>query len=110
VGEKIAAVTLTNHLQLNKLLHVNQFGFLRNTSTEHNLLKVFNFIGDSLNKGNYCIGVFYCLLFIFIFYCIDGFLNLFSLAVLKKMIVLGRTLNPLTRSLKSVKKMLVPGL
>ncbi len=56
--EKIAAVTLTNHLQLNKLLHINQFGFQRNTSTEHNLLKVFNYIGDSLNKGNYCIGVF----------------------------------------------------
>jgi hypothetical protein len=56
--EKIAAVTLTNHLQLNKLLHKNQFGFQRNTSTEHNLLKVFNFIGDSLNRSNYCIGVF----------------------------------------------------
>jgi hypothetical protein len=27
-------------------------------STEHNLLKIFNFIGDSLNRGNYCIGVF----------------------------------------------------
>ncbi len=56
--EKIAAVTLTNHLQLNKLLNQNQFGFQRNTSTEHNLLKVFNYIGDSLNRGNYCIGVF----------------------------------------------------
>ncbi len=55
--EKIAAITLTNHLQLNKLLHQNQFGFQRNTSTEHNLIKVFNFIGDSLNKGNYCIGI-----------------------------------------------------
>jgi hypothetical protein len=36
----------------------NQFGFQRNTSTEHNLLKVFNFIGDPLNRGNYCVGVF----------------------------------------------------
>jgi hypothetical protein len=56
--EKIAAITLTNHLQLNKLLHQNQFGFQRNTSTEHNLIKVFNFIGDSLNRGNFCIGIF----------------------------------------------------
>jgi hypothetical protein len=56
--EKIAAITLTNHLKLNKLLHHNQFGFQRNTSTEHNLIKVFNFIGESLNKGNYCIGIF----------------------------------------------------
>jgi hypothetical protein len=56
--EKIAAITLTNHLQLNKLLHHNQFGFQRNTSTEHNLIKVFNFIGDSLNRGNFCIGIF----------------------------------------------------
>jgi hypothetical protein len=56
--EKIVAINLTNHLQLNKLLHKNQFGFQRNTSTEHNILKVFNFIGESLNKGNYCIGVF----------------------------------------------------
>jgi hypothetical protein len=56
--EKIVAINLTNHLQLNNLLHRNQFGFQRNTSTEHNLLKVFNFIGDSLNRGNYCVGVF----------------------------------------------------
>ncbi len=56
--EKIAATSLTNHLQFNKLLNQNQFRFQRNTSTEHNLLKVFNYIGDSLNRGNYCIGVF----------------------------------------------------
>ncbi len=49
---------MTNHLQLNKLLQQNQFGFQRNTSTEHNLLKVFNLIGDSLNRGNFCIGIF----------------------------------------------------
>ncbi len=33
-------------------------GFQRNLSTEHNLLKVFNFIGDALNGGKYCIGIF----------------------------------------------------
>jgi hypothetical protein len=56
--EKMVAINLTNHLQLNNLLHFNQFGFQRNLSTEHNLLKVFNFIGDALNKSNFCIGIF----------------------------------------------------
>ncbi len=56
--EKIAAITLMNHLQLIKLLHPNQFGFQRDISTEHNLLIVFHFIGNSLNKGNFCIGKF----------------------------------------------------
>jgi hypothetical protein len=54
----MVAINLTNYLQLNKLLNVNQFGFQCNLSTEHNLMKVFNFIGEALNKGNYCIGVF----------------------------------------------------
>ncbi len=56
--EKMVATSLTNHLQLNNLLHPNQFGFLRNLSTEHNLLKVFNYIGEALNGGKYCIGIF----------------------------------------------------
>jgi hypothetical protein len=54
----MVAVRLTNHLQLNKLLHKHQFGFQRNLSTEHNLTHVINFIGSALNKGNYCIGIF----------------------------------------------------
>jgi hypothetical protein len=56
--EKIVATNLTNHLQLNKLLHKNQYGFQRNMSTEHNLIQVVNYIGNALNKGNYCIGIF----------------------------------------------------
>jgi hypothetical protein len=35
--EKMVSIKLTNFLQLNKLLHVNQFGFQRNLSTEHNM-------------------------------------------------------------------------
>jgi hypothetical protein len=54
----MVSIKLTNFLQLNKLLHKNQFGFQQNLSTEHNLLKVFNFIGNALNKGNYCVGIF----------------------------------------------------
>ncbi len=56
--KKIVAVNLTNHLQINKLLHKHQFGFQRNLSTDHNLIQVVSFIGNALNKGNYCIGIF----------------------------------------------------
>jgi potassium voltage-gated channel Eag-related subfamily H protein 8 len=49
--EKIVAINLTNHLQLNNLLHKNQFGFQRNTSTEHNLLKVFNLYRGFSQQG-----------------------------------------------------------
>jgi hypothetical protein len=40
--EKIVSVKLTNYLQINKLLHPNQYGFQRNMSTEHNLVQVIN--------------------------------------------------------------------
>ncbi len=56
--EKIVAVKLTNHLQLNKLLHEHQYGFQRSLSTEQNLIQVVNFIGKALNNGNFCIGIF----------------------------------------------------
>jgi hypothetical protein len=56
--EKIVAIRLTNHLQINNLIFENQFEFQRNMSTEHNLLKVVNFISSSLNNGNHCIGIF----------------------------------------------------
>jgi hypothetical protein len=36
--EKMVSVTVRNHLQLNRLLHPNQFGFQQNFSTECNLL------------------------------------------------------------------------
>jgi hypothetical protein len=56
--EKIVATKLTNYLQINNLLYEHQYGFQKNKSTEHNLLHVINYIGNALNKGNYCIGVF----------------------------------------------------
>jgi hypothetical protein len=56
--EKIVAVRLTNHLQLNDLLYKHQYGFQRNMSTEHILIHVINFISNALNNGNFCIGVF----------------------------------------------------
>ena len=56
--EKMVATNLTNHLQLNDLLYKHQYGFQRGRSTEQNLLHVINFISNSLNNGNYCIGLF----------------------------------------------------
>jgi Reverse transcriptase (RNA-dependent DNA polymerase) len=56
--EKIVATDLYNHLDLNKLLYTHQYGFQRGKSTEHNLVHVVNYIGNALNEGNWCIGVF----------------------------------------------------
>jgi hypothetical protein len=54
----MVAIKLTNFLQLNKLLYIHQYGFQHGLSTEQNLINVTNFIGNALNNGNYCIGVF----------------------------------------------------
>jgi hypothetical protein len=56
--EKIVSIKLTNHLELNKLIYDHQYGFLRNRSTEHNLLHVINNISTALNENKYCIGIF----------------------------------------------------
>ena len=56
--EKIVAIKLTNHLQINDLLYKHQYGFQKGKSTEHNLIHVVNFIANALNNGNFCIGVF----------------------------------------------------
>jgi hypothetical protein len=56
--EKMVAIDLANHLDLNNLLYEHQYGFQRGKSTEHNLIQVTNFIGEALNEGNWCIGVF----------------------------------------------------
>ena len=56
--EKFVSIKLTNHLELNKLIHPNQFGFQRMKNTEQNLLNVINVISSALNGGEYCIGIF----------------------------------------------------
>jgi hypothetical protein len=56
--EKIVAIKLTNFLEINQLLYKHQYGFQKNKSTEQNLLHVINYIGNAINGGNYCIGVF----------------------------------------------------
>jgi hypothetical protein len=57
--EKMVSIQLVNHLDQNKLLYDNQFGFQRGKSTEHNLIKAVNYIGESINSGKFCIGVFF---------------------------------------------------
>ena len=47
--EKIVAINLTNHLQINNLLYKHQHGFQKGKSTEHNLIHVVNFIAKALN-------------------------------------------------------------
>ena len=56
--EKMVQINLTNHIELYDLLYKHQYGFLRGKSTEQNLLHVINFISNTINSGNYCIGVF----------------------------------------------------
>jgi hypothetical protein len=55
---RFVAIKLVNHLELNKPLHSNQFGFQRGKSTEQNLTKALNIISSALNNGNFCIGIF----------------------------------------------------
>ena len=56
--EKMVAIKLSNHLDINKLLHQHQYGFQAKKSTEHHLLHVTNKIGNALNNGEFCIGIF----------------------------------------------------
>jgi hypothetical protein len=56
--EKIMALRLTNFLNKQDFFYDNQFGFLEGRSTNDAIQKILNFISDSLNKGDYCIGIF----------------------------------------------------
>jgi hypothetical protein len=58
VLEKIVSINLVNHLELNKLIYRHQYGFQRGKSTEQNLLHVINNVGNALNDGMFCVGVF----------------------------------------------------
>ena len=56
--EKIISIKLVNHLEINHLLHQNQYGFQHNKSTIHHLLHLTNHIAQELNSKQFCIGVF----------------------------------------------------
>jgi potassium voltage-gated channel Eag-related subfamily H protein 8 len=56
--EKFISIQLTNHLELNNLLYIHQYGFQKNKSTEQNLIHLTNSIFTALNEKKYCIGLF----------------------------------------------------
>ena len=56
--EKVVAINLVNHLELNNLLFDNQFGFLRGRSTIHNITNLTSKISQDLNEKKFVIGVF----------------------------------------------------
>ncbi|MBM3938999.1 MAG: hypothetical protein FJ333_10175, partial [Sphingomonadales bacterium] len=56
--EKIIAIKLSNHLDINKLLYKHQYGFQRGKQTEQNLIHLLNFVSNSLNNNKICMGIF----------------------------------------------------
>ena len=48
--EKMVAIQLTNHLDINGLIYKHQYGFHKQKSTEHHLIHLTNYIGQAL-KG-----------------------------------------------------------
>ena len=86
--EKIVAVQLANHLELNNLLSKFQFGFQKGKSTEQNLLLVTDYISKAINEGDYCIGIFLDLKKPF-----DGCSHPILLKKLERVGIKGTTLN-----------------
>jgi len=58
IFEQLVCRNLTKFLYANDFFDKNQFGFLKDRSTNHAVLKMINFISDSLNRGEYVVGVF----------------------------------------------------
>ena len=58
IFEKCLKERLFDFLLKNKILHVNQFGFQRDISTNHAIFKVVDCIKSDLDKNRKCIGVF----------------------------------------------------
>ncbi|MBY0581188.1 MAG: hypothetical protein K2P53_05865, partial [Rickettsiales bacterium] len=58
VFERILYNVINNHLSLNNILYVNQYGFKKNNSTEHAILQITRSIAESFDKSQYTLGVF----------------------------------------------------
>jgi hypothetical protein len=56
--EKVVANRLTSFLNLNNLITENQFGFRKNHSTVHPMMKFTNFISSALDKKEHAIALF----------------------------------------------------
>lgn len=58
IFEKIVKNQLVNFLESNKILHKNQFGFIKSLSTQDAIANVTSYINESLDKGKKCAGIF----------------------------------------------------
>jgi hypothetical protein len=58
VLERILYNVIYNHLSLNNILYTNQYGFKKNTSTEHAILHITRSISESFENSQYTLGVF----------------------------------------------------
>ena len=58
VFEKIVSEKVLNFLIMNKFFYKNQFGFLKNRSTEQLQIKMLNYIIEAFNNNEYVMGIF----------------------------------------------------
>ena len=56
--EKIVAMQVYEHFQINSLFCTSQFGFRKNLSTENAVLNLVDYVGERLDAGNFVVGVF----------------------------------------------------
>lgn len=56
--EKHVCSHLKNYLTSNNILDHNQFGFQKNNSTYHPMIKLLNYVGDAINKKEFTIAIF----------------------------------------------------
>ena len=58
IYEKCLCRRLLRFLHSNDFFDHNQFGFLKGRSTNHAIVKLINFISDSINRNEYVVGIF----------------------------------------------------
>ena len=58
IFEKLTCRRLLTFLYSNDFFDDNQFGFLKDRSTNHAIVKMINFISNSINRGDHVVGIF----------------------------------------------------
>ena len=58
IFEKLTCRRLLTFLYSNDFFDENQFGFLKDRSTNHAIVKMINFISNSINRGDHVVGIF----------------------------------------------------
>jgi hypothetical protein len=102
ICEKIVANRLISFIDMQNLLSNNQFGFRKNHSTLHPMLKFTNFISNALNKKEHAIAIFCDLRKAFD--CVD---HKILLKKLKKIGISGTALSWFTDYLQNRKQFVV---